>query len=410
MIACALIPRFELTSALGEGRKALLKRPLALAPEPGSVGLIGEVSGAAEAHGVRAGMRLGEALSRCPELVLAPADPVRTERAWEAVIRRLEGIGAAIESERPGEAYFEAGGLRGLWGGDLEGVLARARRAVCAAPPQGKARGGGRYAVRLAAAPSRFCAYAAASRTRGRPEKRPMIVSERRTRSYLAGLEVGLLRTRIGDELPETLERLGIRKLGELAALDRDAVADRFGKLGLLARRLALGGDAALRPARAHEPLVAELELPDASSGLQLGRALELLVDRLFADPGRRGRTVRRLRLSARLAAGGGWRCERTLRRACASPRIARLSLDGALDDLPAPAELLRLEATALGPPAAEQLSFAGPERERRRKLGEAVRQARAAGGRDAVLRVLDVDPTSRLPERRAALTPFPEP
>jgi protein ImuB len=43
----------------------------------------------------------------------------------------------------------------------------------------------------------------------------------------------------------------------------------------------------------------------------------------------------------------------------------------------------------------------------RRERLGEAVRQARAAGGRDAVLRVLDVDPRSRIPERRTMLTPF---
>jgi protein ImuB len=49
--------------------------------------------------------------------------------------------------------------------------------------------------------------------------------------------------------------------------------------------------------------------------------------------------------------------------------------------------------------------------RERRRaRLAEAVRQARAAAGRDAVLRVLEVDPGSRVPERRATLAPFPEP
>jgi protein ImuB len=38
------------------------------------------------------------------------------------------------------------------------------------------------------------------------------------------------------------------------------------------------------------------------------------------------------------------------------------------------------------------------------------VRQARSAGGRDAVMRVVEVDPGSRVPERRAILTPFGEP
>ena len=37
-------------------------------------------------------------------------------------------------------------------------------------------------------------------------------------------------------------------------------------------------------------------------------------------------------------------------------------------------------------------------------RLREAVRQARAAAGPDAALRVLAVDPDSRVPERRAVL------
>jgi protein ImuB len=67
------------------------------------------------------------------------------------------------------------------------------------------------------------------------------------------------------------------------------------------------------------------------------------------------------------------------------------------------------LEASSLGPPAGEQLSLARPEQERRRRIAEAVRQARVAAGADAVLRVLEVDSHSRVPERRAVLMPFPE-
>ena len=82
MIACALIPRLALRSALAD-REELLGRPVALAPEPGGPQVIGETSGAAEAFGLRAGMRLGEALSRCPGLSLVAADPVRAAADWE---------------------------------------------------------------------------------------------------------------------------------------------------------------------------------------------------------------------------------------------------------------------------------------------------------------------------------------
>ena len=40
-------------------------------------------------------------------------------------------------------------------------------------------------------------------------------------------------------------------------------------------------------------------------------------------------------------------------------------------------------------------------------RLREAIRQVRAAAGPNAALRVLEVDPDSRFPERRAVLTPF---
>jgi protein ImuB len=187
-------------------------------------------------------------------------------------------------------------------------------------------------------------------------------------------------------------------------------VADRFGELGLLARGMARGEDEPLRPRGCHEALAEVVELPEAAAGSQLDRALSLLVDRLLADPARRGRTVRALRLGARLAGGGGWRREVALRRPSASPELLRIALAPKLLQLPGPASALVLEATELGQEASDQLELARRESERRReRLAEAVRQVRAAAGPAALLRVLDVDPSSRVPERKALLTPFPE-
>jgi len=353
-------------------------------------------------------MRLGEALSRCPELALIPPDPEQAERAWEGTLRRFEsGVGAEVESERPGEAFFEAGGLRRLWGG-IDGVLDRSRRAAG-------------IPVVLAAAPVRFCSYAAAATAQvpGEGVPTPPIVSDGGARRFLSPLPVSLLSGRLAhagaaedalaEDLPNELERLGIETLGRLASLPRDAVADRFGKVGLRALKLARGGDRALRPRHPFQEIAVELELPDASSGPQLERAMELLVARLLAHPGRKGRTFRALRISARLAAGGGWRRRVTLRSAAAERGRLAAVLVPLLSLLPGPAATLRLEAVSLGPASGEQMALSGPEEQRRRKIAEAVRQARAAGGSEAVLRVLEVDPTSRVPERREVLMPFPE-
>jgi len=406
MVACALIPRLALRAALGE-RREMLGQAVALAPEPAAPQVIGETSGAAEAFGLRAGMRLAEALSRCPALVLVPPDPARADGAWEAALRGLEAIGAAVEPGRAGEAFFAIEPLRAIHG-SAEATFARARKALG-------------QSARLAAGPGRLAAHAAARRARAR--RPPPVLGEPAAVRLVAGLPVSALGdalawpARSGSaatmdwerlSLPETLERLGVRTLGELAALPVAAIADRFGEPGLRALRIARGIEEPLRPRRPFEELAEGLELPEAASGQQLERALELLVDRLLAHPRRCGRTFRRLRLEARLAGGGGWRAELALRSATAERTRLLLALAPKLTSLPAPAATLRLRALELGPEAGDQAPLARtPADERRGRLGEAVRQTRTAAGRDAVLQVLEVDPGSPVPERRALLTPW---
>lgn len=395
MIVCVLLPRFELAVAAG-GREALLGAPAALAPEPGKEQSIGEVSLAAEAFGVRRGIRLGEALARCPRLALLPPDPVGVADAWDLALERLEGVGAAVEPLRPGLGCFDAAGLLRLHG-RLEGVLGAARTALR------RVSAGPELVPRLGAGPTRFLAVAAASRARPR---RPEIVGGA---EELAHEPVALLELRAETAaLVAPLERLGVATLGELAALPRAAVADRFGSPGLLAHDLVHGRDAPLRPRLPGERLEETLDLPESGSGEQLERALGMLIDRLLARRERRGRTLRSVVISARLVEGGTWRERVVFREALVDAERMRLALGGHLLRLPAPAEALRLAAERFGPPhATGRALFDDDLAQRRGRLREAVRQARAAAGPDAALRVLEVDLGSRVPERRAVLAPF---
>src|SRR5918911_4784467 len=101
MIACVSIHGFELRAALRR-TPALALRPAALAPAAGTEPLLGPVTAAAEALGVRPGMRLGEALATCPELALVEQDPAAAEQAWEDVLRRLEDAGLAVDPPEAG--------------------------------------------------------------------------------------------------------------------------------------------------------------------------------------------------------------------------------------------------------------------------------------------------------------------
>jgi hypothetical protein len=318
-------------------------------------------------------------------------DPVAAAEATEATVRALEALGAAVESERAGEAFFAVDGLRGIHGGDNASVLAAARQALAAAGRDGE------DPVRVATGPTRFAAFVAATGWR-----RPVPVAALRTRLGVAEREA--------DELLGALERLGVGTLRALARLSPDQVADRFGRLGLRASRLARGDDEPLRPRAPHEELVERIDLPEGTAGQGLERALELLVDRLLAAPQRRSRTLLGLRLGALLAGGGSWSVEQGLGRPSASGRVISRLLLPRLEELPGPAEALRLRALGFGPPAVDQLELAvGGEEPRRRRLGAAVREVRAAQGAEALLKVLPVDSASRVPERWAMLTPFPE-
>jgi protein ImuB len=351
------------------------------------------------------------------------SDPVEAAELTETVVRALEAIGAAVESERSGEAFFAVDGLRGIHGGESAGVLEAARGAVDGALG---ARGDFPSAcdeksprMLIATAPTRFAAFAAAQRgalltdgggksaTRIRPAD---------FHAFLDPLPVSLLASRFGarereaGEMVVALERLGVETLGALARLSPDQVADRFGKLGLGALRLARGEEEPLRPRTPHEELAEQIELPEGTAGRQLDRALELLVDRLLAAPERRGRTLLGLRLGALLAGGGSWSVEQGLGRPSASAGVLRRLLVPRLEALPRPATALRLRALGFGPPAGDQLELAvGGAEPRRRRLGAAVREVRAAQGPEALLRILPVDAASRVPERWAMLTPFPE-
>ncbi len=326
----------------------MIRRPAALAPEPGAAQLIGEVSGPAERLGVRAGMRLGEALSRCPELALIPPDPERAERAWEGTLRRFESGSAprsspsapARPSSRPAACAASGAGSTGVLdalapAGRRAGAARRGagallllrRRAARAAPPRAvppvvvpaPARAVPLPPAGLAA--ERAAALRRRGRCRGRSAQRARAARHRDPRPARRRCRA--------TPSPTASASSGCARCSWPAAATTP-----------------------LRPRRPFQELAVELELPDAVLGpAARARRWSCWSRGCSPTPARRGRTFRALRLSARLAAGGGWRrrvhaAQRRLPSAsgCATLLVPLLSL------LPGPAAILRLEAVCAGP------------------------------------------------------------
>ena len=389
MVACVLIPGFELRAAL-RARPALALRPAALAPAEGEEPLLGPVTAAAEAKGVKPGMRLGEALATCPELVLVDSDPAAAEQAWEEIVRRLEDSGFSVETADLGCAYFETRGVERLYGG-AEAALKRALAAV-----------GSAWDPRAGAAGRRFAALAAANVAR---PGQVLIVADERTREFLAPLPLTLLP--LAEQRKRELEELGVRRVGELAGLPGGAVAERLGPDGRRSWSLARGkGRGRIHGRRPAAELAHGLEFPEAiGNELTLRRALAVVVDGLLAKPERENRFLRKVALSATLVGGGSWRRTLTFRDPCAEADRVRVALGPKLAELPAPITKLKLEALELTESTGQQLALVQPDGDDLRgRLREGLRQAKASTGEGSVCTVVEVAPWSRIPEQRALL------
>jgi protein ImuB len=391
MNACLTVPAFPLRAAL-RSRPGLAGRPAALAPSAGERDRLGSCTGGAAQAGVRPGMRLGEALATCPELVLVEQDPAFAEEEWERLLRRLEEAGLAVEPAGCGVVYFETSGLERLAGG-LREVL---RRALAAA--------GAEWEPRIGAATRRFTALAAATVA---PPGRAVVVDDGEEALFLEPLPLDLLP--LTPERRRELSELGVHRLGQLARLPGPSVVDRLGLDGAEARLLARGeGSARIDPRLPAEEIAESLSFPEAmANAVTLERALAAILDRLLARPERAGRAPRQLAVSARLVGGGSWRRAVTLREPTADPPRLRAALVPKLAELPAPALELRLELGALTESVGTQEELVPPRGSRLRALlAEGLRQVRAATGMDAVCTVVEVAPWSRIPEARAILVP----
>jgi protein ImuB len=394
MLACLLVPGFELRAAL-RTRPRLATQPAALAPGAGEEQLLGPVTVVAEAEGVKPGMRLGEALATCPGLILVERDPAAVEREWEEALRRLEDAGFAVDPVEHGVVVFETKGVERLYGG-VRPALERALAAV-----------GPTWDPRIGAAGRRFTALAAASVAR---PGQIVIVQEKEEQAFLEPLPLSLLP--MTPERYAELEGLGLRRLGELAQLPGSAVAERLGVDGRRAWRLAHGGrKARVRGRRPASELAETLVFPDAiGNELTLRRALGSLLERLIARPERAGRPFRKLALSARLVDGGSWRRALTLRDATAELGRLRVALGPKLQELPAPVLELRLEAVQLAEHTGLQLALVEPAgEEANARLREGLKQVRASTGSGSVCAVVEVAPWSRIPEARALVVPRDE-
>ena len=391
-IACLLVPSLALACEIAE-RPELAGRPVALTDDAGL--RVAEVSGEARRRGVTPGMTLREAVAFSPALAVLEPRPARVARAARALRDALGHVTPLVEEAAPGVVFGDLYGLERLYP-QPEAIAA----AVFAATPEG-------LVLRLGLAGQRFTAYAAAHEA---PPHGMLAIGPAEAGAWLAEKPADWLP--LPDEAREHLRLLGIETLGAFGALPRQAVEAQLGAAGGHAWLAARGDDP--EPVHPQQPARARViersqAQPPLVSREAIARTAEQLLGRALRRPQAAGRFVRFFRLCATSEDDRLWERTQLMKEPTGDRARLWVALRTAIEhaDYPGPIAELELELGGLTAESGRQHPLFRDRQRRREELDEMVRHLKLRFGRTPVARVVDVEPWSRLPERRFALMDY---
>lgn len=290
-IACAAVPLFPLAARL-RSEPELLREALVIVEGNGNAARVVAATRLARGAGVRPGATLPQARALCPKLVARPRDEECERAAQEALFEVAESFSPRVEDAGEGLAFLDVDGIeRHFRGPSPELELGRAL--IAAAESAG-------LPARVGIASSKLAAQIAA----GLPNS-PVVVPVGQEAGFLAPLPLDRLTPEV--DLAATLERWGVRSIGDFAKLPRTRVASRLGRTGRELHATARGIDPRPLiprepPPVFHEGMTLEWPLVSLEPFLFVGRAA---LDRLCQRLESRGLACVRLGLEMRLEPDG---------------------------------------------------------------------------------------------------------
>jgi len=412
--ACCWIPLFALRCEEAR-RPELASQPCALLA-PDASRRIWQVSPLARRAGAKPGMTVSQAIGLCPALRLCEPDPVHYDEQFARLLAALSEVSPVVEPAELGRAYVGTDGLEKLYGSPQQIVKEMQLRIVDCGLRIGNSHvqsaiDNPQSAIRVGWGRGKFVSWVAA--TRARPGE-AVIVQPGEEAAFLSSQPLAVLS--LDPDTHRRLRQLGIATLGRLAALPQEAVVSQFGAAGRRMWRLAAGEVVERVMGReAPEPIVAALAFfaPVADRAM-LAHALNRLFERALKDPRRIGWRVQVVRVRAELEHGASWLVEATLKDPTADRDRIAAPLRTRLEQAP-PAgavERLAVEFTAFAPGTAELQLFArdasaAARAGRQRALRTALQEIQLRLKHTLLYHIIEVQPWSRLPERRYALIDY---
>ncbi|WP_371224168.1 Y-family DNA polymerase [Roseovarius sp. 2305UL8-3] len=196
-------------------RQHLIDAPFALTLKQQNANRIYCLNGDATRQGLHRGMSYADARAFCPSLQSAPADPAKDQQFLHILRRWATRYCPWVGMEGEDGLVLDITGSAHLWGGE-QAMIADMRRRLLRAG----------LSVQIGIGDTRGAAWALAHYGEGLAPSGDML-------GALKALPVAALR--LEDKTSVALQRLGLRKIGDLATAPRAPLTRRFGP-GLLLR------------------------------------------------------------------------------------------------------------------------------------------------------------------------------
>jgi len=205
----------------------------------------------ARMSGARSAMPMYKALKLCPEAVVIKPDFAKYKAASRHIMDKLSALTPLVQPLSLDEAWIDLSGTERLHGAPPAVMLAKLQAQIEAEI---------RLTVSIGLAPNKFLAKIASELDKPRGFS---AIGAAEAQSFLAGRPVSIL-PGVGPATVSSLEALGLRTVGDIAAADLKVLAKGLGQGGLRLHRLALGqDDRAVDPDQVRKTISAETTFND---------------------------------------------------------------------------------------------------------------------------------------------------
>lgn len=389
-ILCVLFPHFPLQC---EARRqpSLRGCPALVTRAAGSQRLVLDYSEGLD--GLQCGMTLQQAISRHGNAHLLAADMPHYRTVFNEVLDSLEKVSPLVEGAELGCAYLGLDGLQSIYKKSVNALLRAVRGAISDV-----------FTIQSGIAGGKFLAYLMARQS---PPGGFRLLSED-AGAFLKDLPCDVLP--VSTKNRQKLHDFGLHTLGQIAALPVGPLLSQFGPEGKRIWELSRGhDDTPLYPRLSEEVIEENFVLPSVTVSLEaILMAIESLLSRVYSRKSLRGRGICSLVLWTKISGSEYWERSIKFKEPAMNTGKALSRIKPVLESFPPPGavEEMGLKLTCLGYQSGRQRNLFSDVRARDHLLDD-IKQLEIRLGGPQVFRVKEVEPWSRIPERRRVLAPI---